>query len=95
VSPSHGRRAVLAERRLRPPRPIEVECDADAPRAVRWNGVRYEVTGCAGPWRRSGEWWDVHGWARDEWDVALDDGTVCRVAHDRRRGGWLLDAVYD
>jgi protein ImuB len=53
------------------------------------------VVTCAGPWRLSGEWWDVGGWARDEWDVALDDGTLCRIALDLRAGGWFLDAVYD
>ena len=90
-----ARRAVLAERRLRPARAIEVECEEGAPRAVRWNGVRYEVTVCAGPWRLSGDWWDVDAWARDEWDVSLDDGTVCRIAHDLRANAWLLDAVYD
>jgi protein ImuB len=95
VPRAFGQRAVLAERRLRPPRPIEVECEDDVPRAVRWNGIRYAVKGCAGPWRLSGDWWDVDGWARDEWDVSLDDGTVCRLAHDLRANTWLLDAVYD
>ena len=65
------------------------------PLVVRWNGTRYPVSGSAGPWRRSGDWWDVHGWARDEWDVALADGTVCRLAHDLKTGEWFLDAVYD
>lgn len=93
--PAGQRRAWLAARRLRPARAIEVECEEAVPRTVRWNGVRYAVTASAGPWRLSGDWWDVDGWARDEWDVALDDGTVCRIARDLRRGGWLLDAVYD
>ena len=85
----------LVLRRLRPPRTVDVECERHALVAVRWNGVRYPVDGCAGPWRRSGDWWDVGGWARDEWDVALADGTLCRLAHDPRTGTWLLDAVYD
>jgi protein ImuB len=25
----------------------------------------------AGPWRSSGDWWEQDGWARDEWDIAL------------------------
>ena len=85
----------LVLRRLRPPRAVEVECEPHALVAVRWNGVRYPVHGCAGPWRRSGDWWDVGGWARDEWDVALADGTLCRLAHDLGTGAWVLDAVYD
>src|SRR5262249_31722743 len=85
----------LALRRLRPSRPIDVECERHTPASVRWNGVRYPVTGCAGPWRSSGDWWDVDAWARDEWDVALSDGTLCRLAHDLRTGAWFLHAVYD
>lgn len=94
TDPPARRHAQLMLRRVRPPRPITVEAD-DAPRAVTWNGVRYGVTTAAGPWRLSGEWWDVTGWARDEWDVALADGTLCRVARDLRTGTWLLDGVYD
>jgi protein ImuB len=87
--------AALALRRLRPPRAIDVEWTGDMPGAVRWNGTRYRVITSAGPWRLSGDWWDVDGWARDEWDVALDDGTVCRLSHDLRTAAWFLDAVYD
>jgi protein ImuB len=85
----------LALRRLRPPRDIDVEWGGEAPASLRWNGAHYRVITCAGPWRSSGDWWDVDGWARDEWDVALGDGTVCRIAHDLRSGRWSLDAVYD
>ena len=62
---------------------------------MRWNGRRYPVKSYAGPWRLSGDWWDIDGWVRDEWDVALADGTLCRLAHDLRTGTWLLDAIYD
>jgi protein ImuB len=93
--PPGAQRGVLALRRLRPPRPIDVERDGDAPARVRWNDRTYRVMQSAGPWRLSGEWWDVAGWARDEWDVALVDGTLCRISRDIVRGGWTLDAVYD
>jgi protein ImuB len=43
----------------------------------------------------SGEWWDAGAWGRDEWDVALSDGAVCRLARDLRSGEWYLDGVYD
>ena len=86
---------VIALRRLRPPRAIDVECNGDSLTSVRWNGRRYPVKSCAGPWRLSGDWWEMDGWVRDEWDVALADGTLCRLAHDLRTGAWLLDAIYD
>jgi protein ImuB len=34
-------------------------------------------------------------WSRDEWDVELADGLVCRLARDRIQGHWYLDGVYD
>ena len=91
------RTARLALRRVRPPRRIDVETDGGArPRVVR-GALSDEagVTACAGPWRVSGEWWDTRAWSRDEWDVALTDGSVCRLARDHRTGAWHLDGVYD
>jgi len=34
-------------------------------------------------------------WNRDEWDVALSEGAVCRIFHDRVTRRWFLDGVYD
>jgi len=87
----------LVLRRLRPPRPVTVETQDGRP--IRVRGVSgdddIEVVTCAGPWRASGQWWDAEPWARDEWDIALDDGTLWRLAHDRLTKTWLLDALYD
>jgi protein ImuB len=65
------------------------------PAAVNLNGVVTRVTTAAGPWRMSGEWWDGGAWARDEWDVALANGLLCRLARDLVGGRWQLDGVYD
>src|SRR5438552_13368628 len=51
------------------------------------------VIGCAGPWRTSGCWWESAGsssryWNRDEWDVALSDGTVYRLFRDCSTDTW-------
>ena len=81
----------LALRRMRPARRVEVETAGERP-------VRVEarlVMACAGPWRRSGEWWDLQAWARDEWDVVLGDGALCRLVRDRLAGHWYLDGFYD
>jgi protein ImuB len=94
TAPGDERR--LGLRRARPSRRVDVEADGDArPAWVTRDGRRRRVVACAGPWRLSGDWWDVHAWARDEWDVALDDGLLCRLARDRVSGAWLLDGVYD
>jgi hypothetical protein len=49
----------------------------------------------AGPWQTAGEWWAGTAWGREEWDVALPDGTACRLVHDSETDSWTIDAVYD
>jgi protein ImuB len=69
------------------------------------------VVQAAGPWRTSGGWWTSESepvtgtvqdighrhapWDRDEWDVALAGGAVCRIFQDRATARWFLDGVYD
>jgi len=85
-----------ALRRLRPPCPVQVTTGRDErPAAVRRGDRASRVVTCAGPWRASGEWWDTRGWWRDEWDALLDDGTLCRLAHEPLARRWLLDGIYD
>ena len=85
--------------------PVAARVTADQGQPVHLQVSRPGVTGgpvvtCAGPWRTSGDWW-VNGeagmdrWDRDEWDVALEDGTVYRIFRDRRRERWFVDAVID
>jgi protein ImuB len=87
----------VALRRYRQPIPIRVIIEQNRPARVvsdRAGIAGGRVDACAGPWRTSGEWW-TSGWHRDEWDVALDDGTVCRIYRDRETKGWFMDAVMD
>lgn len=88
---------VLALRRVRPPCPLEVDTTREGtPARLREaSGRDVRVVALAGPWRVSGEWWDADAWSRDEWDVALADGRLCRLAHDHLTHTWLLDAIYD
>ena len=81
----------LALRRMRPARRVDVAVVGERPARVD----AQHVVACAGPWRASGEWWDTEAWARDEWDVALGDGALCRLARDRLTGHWYLDGLYD
>ena len=55
------------------------------------------VEQAAGPWRTSGAWWEEAStvWDRDEWDAALDDGSLCRLFHDRIADRWFLDGILD
>jgi protein ImuB len=57
-----------------------------------------QVRACAGPWRTSGGWWDLQRtttWNRDEWDVELTDGSVCRLVRHRTTGQWEVDGFFD
>jgi len=85
--------SVLAVRRMRPPQSAEVTVAAGAPTHLRAAGLAGRIISGAGPWRVSGEWWTEAPFVQDEWDVELDDGTLCRLARGGR--GWRLDAVYD
>jgi hypothetical protein len=90
----------LILRRFRPPvairvtvlrgRPVRIAIDR---RGMPGGYVEQQ----AGPWRTSGAWWDAasSGWDRDEWDVALSDGSLCRLFRNRTTGGWFLEGVLD
>jgi protein ImuB len=103
----------LALRRFRLPVPARVLVRDDRPVRVTTergdlNGGRVEAW--AGPWRSSGEWWQIPdarlqprfdgrltqvGWDRDEWDVALSDGALYRIYRDRDRDRWFVDGIVD
>ena len=93
--------AVTALRIFRPPvratvtlrdgQPARIACPKRKP-------IQGEILWVAGPWRSSGDWWDQEGWARDEWDIALqgESGIVLyRLVHDLLSRNWLLEGTYD
>lgn len=87
-----------ALRRLRQPAVATVTLEDGRPvrlRVSRPDLPDGRIETCAGPWRTSGEWWAGTSWDRDEWDVALDGGTVCRLFRDRRKDRWFVEGMYD
>ncbi len=95
-------------RRQRIPPAIRVSVEHGRPvhlAAVRRGLPHGAVVQAAGPWRASGGWWtgpvppklrsSEGGWNRDEWDVALASGAICRIFQERVSRRWFLDAVYD
>jgi protein ImuB len=91
----------MTMRILRPPRAIAVELREGVPQTLRetGNGKREtrNVLWAAGPWRNSGDWWSEQSWAREEWDVAVQDGdgvALYRIVRDPA-GAWFVDAEYD
>jgi protein ImuB len=100
-SPKKDEAAVTAMRIFRPPlkaavtlqegRPARIEC----PRRKEICG---EIIWAAGPWRTSGDWWEQEGWARDEWDIALQEAagiTLYRLVRDVLSGQWQVEGNYD
>jgi protein ImuB len=107
-NPSRTERPGIVEsalRRCRQPVPARVVVDAGRP--VRVSTDRRGFTGgtvleSTGPWRTSGHWWAVDetapsaaAWDRDEWDVALSDGALYRVFHDRVSDAWFIEGMFD
>ncbi len=86
--------ARLAVRLFRPPLRAEVRLDGGEPGQVTAACIAGAVVGCAGPWRASGDWWNTLAWAREEWDVAIEDCGVYRIYQQPDRG-WFVDGVYD
>jgi protein ImuB len=84
----------LCLRRFRPPLPAQVELDAACqPIALTSAALRGRARESTGPMHLSGEWWDARPWRRAEWDLELQDGTLCRVCEEDER--WSLEGVYD
>lgn len=85
----------LVVRVLRPPRPLEVFSERDAPCFVRGMGLGGRVVAVAGPWRIAAEWWSDVPCVRDYFDLELSDGGLYRCYRERASGAWFVDGVYD
>ena len=88
-----GGDAAMVMRAIRPARAARVQMASGQPVHVQAEGVRGHVTAAAGPWRTSGDWWTADPWARDEWDVALNDGALYRIYSEQ--GRWFVEGSYD
>jgi len=97
--PNTGNRgAALALRLFRPPLGARVELRGATPARLTCARVRGEIVAAAGPWRTSGEWWTDDGWARDEWDVAVETKSgkaLYRIYRDLETEEWFVFGSYD
>ncbi len=89
-----------ALRRFRFPIPTRVQMQEGRPIRIVTDRNGFSsgaVVQAAGPWRTSGEWWthQPQAWDRDEWDVAMADGTIYRLVVERGVGQWFLEGVVD
>ena len=88
-----------ALRRFRLPVPTRVVVQEGRPVRIQVDRQGFTsgaVIQAAGPWRTSGEWWqEGQSWDRDEWDVAMADGSIYRLVVERGVGQWFLEGVVD
>jgi protein ImuB len=84
----------VALRAFRPPLRAQVSLKDGAPAYLSAPGVSGPVARSAGPWRASGDWWDV-AWSREEWDVAVEGRGLYRVFRDRLRELWFVEGELD
>jgi hypothetical protein len=68
---------------------IDVRLRRGEPAMVGERSVRR----CFGPWRIDEGWFRSGGVARDEYDVMLDDGEICRIYRQGER--WYVRGTYD
>jgi protein ImuB len=100
-APAEDKSAVTALRMFRPSLRATVTLEnGELARIVcsKKKEVQGSVLWKAGPWRSSGDWWEREAWARDEWDIALqniDEVTLYRLVHDLLGGGWFVEGTYD
>jgi protein ImuB len=74
-------------------KPAHITCS----RNKEMQGER-KILWTAGPWRSSGDWWEHEGWARDEWDIAVQAESgiaLYRLVRDRLDGKWIVEGTYD
>jgi protein ImuB len=92
---------VTALRIFRPPVDVTVTMQDGKPVSIHCpqkKETQGDILWAAGPWRSSGDWWEHEGWARDEWDIAVQgeaDIALYRLVRDRLGGRWILEGTYD
>jgi protein ImuB len=67
-------------RRYRPGMAVRVELNDGKPVLLQSNLIAGRILEVRGPWKLSGNWWDRTRWETKEWDVALDNGGLYRIA---------------
>ncbi len=73
---------------------VDVQEDAGMPATFSWKGRLYKVTNVIGKWRIEGRWWS-DGRDREYWRVEASGGAVWDLYHDRLRGMWHLERLWD
>lgn len=78
----------LAHRQLEAAEPVQVECDQERPRSLRWRSRVWRIHHAVGPERLAGDWWR-DPYARDYWRCE-EDGGATLVVYRRSDGEWFV-----
>lgn len=84
--------ASMPLRRFRPPLTARVTLKDQHPEEITAGPIHGRVIAHRGPWLLSGDWWDKQRWAREEWDVQLHNGLLCRLKCER--SAWSVEGMY-
>ncbi|MGH9968745.1 MAG: hypothetical protein ACREBG_13075 [Pyrinomonadaceae bacterium] len=106
--------SVIGFRVFRPPLRAMVEANRGYPTQISAWGENRSVHGkvlrLGGPWRTTGDWWRGSSWARDEWDVVVEnrsEGSLTgrhkdpplqvfyRIYRELSSGTWFVEGIYD
>ncbi len=90
---SNSTQTSLPLRRFRPAIPARVELRGQRPALIRSEVFNGAIVDVRGPFRTSGDWWDRHNWAREEWDVQAADGAFYRIYF--ADGRFFVEGAYD
>ena len=89
----------IALRYMRPPLAVQITMREKQIEQIWFEGTKFEVERCYGPWRSSGHWWGSEVWSQDMWDIACEnkEGTqlICLIGWDLLRESWSLKGIYD
>jgi protein ImuB len=80
-------------RRYRPGIVADVELSHGKPVAVHSPMMTGRILELRGPWKLSGNWWDLSRWEIQEWDIELDNGGLYRLVQSMDR--WEVVGMYD
>jgi protein ImuB len=86
--------AGLPLRRWRPPVTAKVRVVRQRPIFIESEKIRGAIREALGPYRASGGWWESDRWSAEEWDIALEDGSLYRLARTAEND-WRIEGSYD
>ncbi len=85
-----------ALRTFRPAQSVRVLLANERPGTVFWSGAKLNVADAAGPWRKSGSWWDRSSFDYDYWDVlTAEPAYMLRLQQEHLSHTWKLVGLYD